>query len=94
MQAVIVFLLTMAGFWFFPKFFEYPLRYHASWFMKRDLKRLDVSNMLQPTEQPDFDNASWAKVRFETITLVPEPVAKPASQVLELGAKQTAADVL
>ena len=92
-QAAIVFALTMAGFWFFPKFFEYPLRYLALRFMKRELKRLDVSNMLRPTEQPDFGDTFWAKVRFETIALAPESVAKPASQVSEHAAKQTAADV-
>ena len=53
----------------------------------RELKRLDVSNMLLPTEQPDFSDAFWAKVRFETIALDPESVAKPVSQVSEHAAK-------
>lgn len=86
-QAIIVFILTMVGFWFFPKFFEHPLHYLALRLMKRELKRLDVSNMLLPTEQPDFSDAFWAKVRFETIAQASESVAKTVSQVSEHAAK-------
>lgn len=88
-QTIIVFSLTMAGFWFFPKFFEYPLRRLALRYMKRELTRFDIPKMLQPKEQPDFSNASWARLRFEGKSRAHEEAAKIASRIEKSEAKET-----
>lgn len=88
LQTGIIFVLTMIGFWFFPSFFEKPLRSVVLRVMRRRLKRLDVADMLPPSEEPDFDNRLWAKVRFEAMA---KAAAKPTSRTVEAAANEIAA---
>ncbi|WP_231401725.1 hypothetical protein, partial [Cupriavidus sp. WS] len=79
-QALCVVALTMLGFWFFPSFFEKPLHSHALRVMRRELKRLEVGDMLPPTEKPDFSNHSWDKKRFAALALDSKAVVTPTGQ--------------
>jgi hypothetical protein len=89
-QIALLFVLTMAGFWYFPKYFDTTLQKHALWFMKQELKRLDVADMLPSTENPDFENSSWAKKRFEAVSRETE-AAKLSNLVEEATDKETVA---
>lgn len=66
-QIALVLALTMAGFWYFPKYFDTSLQRHARWFMTQELKGLDVTAMLPSTVKPDFESPFWAKKWLATI---------------------------
>ena len=55
----------MAGFWYFPKYFDTSLQRHARWFMTQELKSLE--DMLPSTVKPDFEKPFWAKEWLDTI---------------------------
>jgi hypothetical protein len=83
LQTAIIFVLSMAGFWFFPSLFEKPLRFHALRFMNKEMERLNVAGVL-PGETADFESASWAEDRFKAMA------QKAASQEMRTTAKDTA----
>lgn len=67
-QSGVIIALTMCGFWFFPNFFEKPLRIHARWQMKKELKRMDLTDFTEPEAEPDFANPAWAADQFKEST--------------------------